>query len=276
MQSVPKEIADEFKSRINNPLIGSFVIAWLIINWQIPILLFFYKLEELNHNGYDNFIDAVQKNTDTTHNLWLPLLCAFVYVIFSPIMRWGIVWWLTKFTVLIDNSLISEKSKLVTIQHRLLEKENTIQEKINEILTKDQEIINLTNEKAHVSTELSNFKTAAEDTENKFRQLIESQQENQTRNWIGLLNGKWEISFTAHTDGDKKEIWNFRDGEIYVGDLIYYRLRSQIALGTQLWLNIVVVNNNSYLLFILEFDTRATILEGNDGLGNQVIMKKIP
>lgn len=75
------------KERLNNPLIGSFIIAWLIINWQVPIGIIFYGNETLAVDGFKSKIDLIKNNYSETRYFWLPLLAPLCYILSMPILR---------------------------------------------------------------------------------------------------------------------------------------------------------------------------------------------
>lgn len=68
----------EIKNRITNPLLASFAISWLIINWKIVVGLF-SPISILNTDGYSSYINLIDKNNNVHNFLWLPLLYAVLY-----------------------------------------------------------------------------------------------------------------------------------------------------------------------------------------------------
>jgi hypothetical protein len=48
----PNDLLKELKDRLSNPLIFSFIIAWLFFNWQITVGLLLYKNDQLIRDGY--------------------------------------------------------------------------------------------------------------------------------------------------------------------------------------------------------------------------------
>jgi len=51
------DLFKELKDRINNPLVISFVVSWVFLNWRIFVGLFFYKSNELDVDKYKSYID---------------------------------------------------------------------------------------------------------------------------------------------------------------------------------------------------------------------------
>ena len=85
-----KDFVKSFTDRFSSPLFGSFVISWLIINYEIPITLFFYKQNELMLDGYPSYLHVIWQQS----SLWkfgiLPIALALAYVIGYPFIKNGI------------------------------------------------------------------------------------------------------------------------------------------------------------------------------------------
>jgi len=83
-----KEIWTEFKDRITSPFFGSFVISWLIWNWQIPVVLLFYKLEDLVE-AKTTYIDFILRHQSFWFMIFFPAAFAFSYTFGYPhFKRW--------------------------------------------------------------------------------------------------------------------------------------------------------------------------------------------
>lgn len=84
------KIADffkELKDRFSNPFFSSYIIAWLIFNWKIPIALLFYQQSELQKDGYCSFIDMINVNLDKHRSFLYPLGLAFLYTFGFPFLK---------------------------------------------------------------------------------------------------------------------------------------------------------------------------------------------
>lgn len=148
-----KEIFQNIKDRFANPLIFSFVAAWLICNWRISISLIWYDKDQITSEGFRSIYQYIAANFDSKNGFWYPLKCSLAYTILNPIVKnfvrafytwaskWGDNWNLnisngakipfTKY-IKIKNSF-DERSKLL---EDIISKENTIQEEY--IKVKDQ------------------------------------------------------------------------------------------------------------------------------------------
>src|SRR5690606_4964283 len=79
-----KSFFETFKERISNPLISSFIIAWLVVNWKITIGLLFYNIAELNRDGYISYIDLISKNSCAINTFVIPLAWSLFYTFIYP------------------------------------------------------------------------------------------------------------------------------------------------------------------------------------------------
>ena len=77
----------ELKDRLSNPLFSSFLVAWLIINWQIPIGLLFYSNQTLKADGYNSYMDLISKKYSEWNYIIEPLLFAVAYTFIFPFLR---------------------------------------------------------------------------------------------------------------------------------------------------------------------------------------------
>lgn len=77
------EILDSIQKRLSNPILFSFLISWLIINYKLIIVIF-------NDEHYIKKFDYIytQLYTETSHPsirlFWLPLLAVVIYVCVIP------------------------------------------------------------------------------------------------------------------------------------------------------------------------------------------------
>jgi len=78
-----KEIWSEFKDRITSPFFASYAISWLVCNWKIPVVLFFYKIDDLE-KGKTTYIDFIQRHSNPLLTIIIPLSTAFVYTFGYP------------------------------------------------------------------------------------------------------------------------------------------------------------------------------------------------
>ncbi|KQC32733.1 hypothetical protein AAU57_04930 [Nonlabens sp. YIK11] len=104
MKEILKSFFESSKERIKNPLIGTFIISWIAINWKpITILLF---SDEIIENRI-NYIETNYASVDTY--LLIPFGIALIYVIILPYFMWGV-------DELVRKSTIGRKKNLIKQQ----------------------------------------------------------------------------------------------------------------------------------------------------------------
>jgi signal transduction histidine kinase len=84
-----KEILPSFKKsfeeRLSNPILGTFSIAWIIINWRLWTILLFSK------KTIEDKITFIEKSYVDWHSLFLyPLIFTVVYLVIFPWLLLGI------------------------------------------------------------------------------------------------------------------------------------------------------------------------------------------
>jgi len=81
------DLFKELKDRINNPLVISFVISWVFLNWRIFVGLFFYKSNELGVDKYKSYIDLIEQNNVDHYHRATAILIAIIYTLFYPLIK---------------------------------------------------------------------------------------------------------------------------------------------------------------------------------------------
>ncbi len=77
----------EMKLRLASPFFSSFLITWIIINWKVPIGLFFYDQKELEADGYKSYFDLITESYTDWYFVWYPVFCALGYSFLFPLLR---------------------------------------------------------------------------------------------------------------------------------------------------------------------------------------------
>lgn len=177
----------ELKERINNPLISSFIISWIFINWKITIGLIFYKNTDFINDGYFSYFDLITRNSELWRALWLPLIIATGYTFIFPFLRnvilafqswiksWGSVW----------NLRFAKDGKISTSKYiglRKIYEERTVF--LEEVIEKESKLVE---ENAELKT--NNLKLL--DEKNNLHEVLSKWQ---NANNPSILNGNWEFS----------------------------------------------------------------------------------
>lgn len=85
-----KNFLAEINERTRSPLIYSFLIAWVIFNWKIPVSLLFEDVKELEAHGYYSHLQFIQAKLNWSKGLVHPLLSSVIYTFVFPFVRNGI------------------------------------------------------------------------------------------------------------------------------------------------------------------------------------------
>lgn len=75
-------ISDFFKNlreRFSNPFFSAFIVAWLFLNWQVPLALLAYDTTMLKSDGYVSYADMIRKTVQGDNAFLYPLLVAILY-----------------------------------------------------------------------------------------------------------------------------------------------------------------------------------------------------
>lgn len=85
-----KQFFTDIQERYRNPLISSFIIAWVLFNWRITTLFIHFFTDSNSKIDYDLFVKNIEILNNWIHGFWLPLGSAFFYVLLFPFIRIGI------------------------------------------------------------------------------------------------------------------------------------------------------------------------------------------
>ncbi|MBW2936496.1 hypothetical protein KXJ69_00165 [Aureisphaera sp. CAU 1614] len=89
-----KTFFETSKERIKNPLIGTFIISWMAINWRPIVVLLF------SDQSIENRIDYIVSCYSSFKSYFLiPFLISLVYVIILPYFMWAVDYLIKKSTV---------------------------------------------------------------------------------------------------------------------------------------------------------------------------------
>ncbi len=141
-----KEFFKNVNYRLSSPFIFSFVVSWLICNWQIPIAIFFYNNELLKTEGSLHYIALVTKYLNWFHALLFPFVAALFYTFAYPYINKWIKDYQTTVEVKAEESEIEIRKgssipmdKYLTLRDSVVKKEKKLDEIIKqESSTRDQ------------------------------------------------------------------------------------------------------------------------------------------
>jgi hypothetical protein len=193
MKTIILNLLDSSRERLKNPIVGSFIIAWLVLNWK-PISIFLF--EDLQMIEKIRIIEF--KYSSNWNFLWFPLIFSFLYNLAMT--------YILSFLELIVSKGIKNRYK------------NQIQIKINEIKNKtslaEHEFI-LENTKAgfrevdQTNRIIDNLKKENENLKNENILLKENLNQQKSISLEEMRNSSEEIAFKE--DYNK----NFVNSDLY-------------------------------------------------------------
>lgn len=200
------QILDNIKDRLTSPLIFSFVVAWLVINWPITIALIWYDPPVINQ-GYLSLIDHIRSNTNFLKSFCYPatisLIYTFVYPFIKLIVSMFQTWIVRKeedvnLGILKSSKVSMDKYLSFKIQYekrsaeleKAISSETVTQQQLEEVKTA---LMAERNQQNKLSQELSDVKYIVDNISN-----------------IDLLRGRWirTLKTTMRTTTENIEIQN--------------------------------------------------------------------
>lgn len=214
-----KQFLNDCEDRASNPLISSFIIAWLCFNWRIPVALMFYKNYEIKEMGNLSFIDFIEKNISFRLSIIAPLAIAILYTLFFPYLSG----WIKKRISIIKADYTTATLKATTDAYLPVKKILELREQI----IKDQKVLRKALEEDSVSKiELELKKTELTKANNDLAE-VRNQQKINTKSLAEALDTslslkkKMDVLKTEHQNiltfknfNDIFGKWDLRSGEI--------------------------------------------------------------
>lgn len=90
MEEKIKDVYENIKDRITNPLLFSFVCSWLVYNWKIPVALLWYDKSQFSGCGCTTIFDFIEWYWINEGTFRIPFIIAIVYTLVSPFVKNGI------------------------------------------------------------------------------------------------------------------------------------------------------------------------------------------
>ena len=187
----------EIKFRITTPFFSSFIISWLIVNWNIVFGVLFYDNHSLLVDGYKSKIDLVNQSCSISKILGYPLVGVSIYVLVFPFLRNGIQilngWfnrWGTKATLNIMREGVIPMAKYISVKEGF---EQRTKELI-EAFAEDQRLIQSNNELAEKIQILEGERVRSIDALNSIKQ----------KSNLSFFEGYWKLRF-IRSQGDEVE-----------------------------------------------------------------------
>lgn len=179
------------RERISNPLIFSYLVAWLLYNWEVAVSILWLDAKEIQVLGYPTLIDLIRSNTNQSDSYVCPLLYAIAYTIFMPFIRNVLNWfyaWATKwgndwyFSASKDSKVAT--SKYIELTNLYKKRSDELEKLINEENQVNQDLANSRAEAAQMIKERASLIEVNNGLEDFYQKLYEA----------AFLNGLWKVS----------------------------------------------------------------------------------
>ena len=90
MDEKVKDVYENIKDRLSNPLIFSFLCSWLVLNWKIPVALIWYDKTQFSKCGCNTIFDFIELYWKNEGTFLSPVLISLIYTIAIPFVKNGI------------------------------------------------------------------------------------------------------------------------------------------------------------------------------------------
>lgn len=263
-----KDIIDDIKARLNNPLIASVIIAWLIFNWYIPVSLIFYTQKELSLDGFKSYKAVIQHETNLWRNFIFPLLSATIYVLFMPYIRGWIKAYQAKALVSSENKVLIANNAILTFKSQLDQKDQLIELRNEEIIRNNQMIV-------HQAEGLENMQALISDLELNKSSLIKKTEQNALLNSPLAINGKWVVDIIIGGRSSRTE-WLITDNKIADQNGNYYRISKRLGYDYSIWFKLRPQNKPEVELLTLEIHPETpNKIDGILNLETKLILSRV-
>lgn len=234
------DIIGSIRERAANPFFVSFILSWLVVNWEIPVALFWPDLSQMQTLGYKTIFDYIQFILSKPDSFWLPVGLATGYTILSPVIWNGLRWfnaWAIKWgnKIVFDMSKESNVSteKYLELRENLKKNSDTISEMINteskriqahdetkKMLADAQEkfaVTELDHQAQIKAVELARQQAVLQ-KENEIKNLTEIQKKerDKQKEYRALISGLWRVEYK---NGEEKFIDFVSEAEFLIGSL---------------------------------------------------------
>ena len=195
IEDLASSVKGSMKARVNDPLIGAFVVSWVLCNWDRLAVLFFGgdKVDDrvnqiASEMAFINNPGLVFSNYDL---LILPLLLMFIYVFLMPKVSVWVVRFLTgtdvdRYEAVIDREVQQEAKQRELNAERLLgdPSEKYLAEIVENTLAKEKaerEKLEAEAEEARTKVSVAKEQAEKESADNKLTQLELEKKDRQSK-----------------------------------------------------------------------------------------------
>lgn len=173
-----EEIYENIKERLTSPLIFSYVVAWIVINWKVVVALVWWDPKQFADGNIRTIFDFIEVNTTWKNSVEMPLRYAIIYTVGYPLIKVLISGWQTFLGTLEEklNLRINRGHKVPLSRYLALRDEQIIlNQRLVQIVEEDsenrQKVIDAKESKANAERELQDANRKISDA-NKRTELV--------------------------------------------------------------------------------------------------------
>jgi hypothetical protein len=289
---------ENISERLRSPLVFSFLISWLIVNWRIPVYLLWYNPSFLKENGKLLYIEYVSSQLNTLHALVWPLSLAILYTFGFPYVKNIISKYNTiavkkgsqeKLAILGDSVISFEKydSKVKMLKQR--------EQELVEMIKKENEVIDrLKSDNADLAVKMNKTSDLLNTSENQLNELNERFSISvldlkliQAATDINQFSGVWKVQIENEKvewqiDGANVRELNDQNSLLTTHSIEFSYWRKQKDSRIVMMLHLMGDEPNWKHLFpkhrmycYLRSNAECTLLTGNTSEGYKIMMRKL-
>ena len=188
-----KDFFEDVRNRLTNPFISSFIIAWMVSNWQITIAILYYNDEDNRITNSLSLIDFISQHLFIANMIIYPLLAAVIYTFGFPHFRAYIQRFQAGINTTNDDKILNiTKEGHMPVTRYIKLKEDYAQkiDEISKIALDESKLVEINN---NLITSLETQKAENERIVKEFNTVNEQLSEWGAFNDIGLLNDTWQL-----------------------------------------------------------------------------------
>lgn len=220
-----KEILDGIKDRFSNPLVFSFICAWIVYNWEIVIALFWYDPVQWETQGAKSVYEFVKSKSNWDSNIKNPLIIAVLYTLLMPFIKMlieALYIWVGKLSENWNIKLSKDGNVSMSKYFSLRDSYEAKTKRLDKIIKSESAFI-------EKNTELENSLSAKESEYNESLIEINGYKEQIRKiNDGSVLNSHWRIFFDISKNSQQIEIISIRYPDCYIQSNNSHRLYGRI------------------------------------------------
>lgn len=234
-----KDFFKELKERASSPLIASFLVSWIIINWDIIIAVFFSNNGSVISGRYVFIYNTVKDH----YTIWemgiLPLICASVYVGVYPLIKRATKAYSAWQSALSEQEVLKiTKDKAVSLDSylKMVEAQKESRNRLTELINthKDTEDKNI-----ELQGKVDNLTLELMETTKNHEQKLNETVENHGYEKTSLFSELYDMRAFANTSNYYREwqsydasninigTWNFSGDDLHIveyGNTSHYKI----------------------------------------------------